>query len=149
MRTAAFLVTAALFTAGPAIAMSGNWYVAQARNEVRDCNRAADEANWKINAQETVVSSCFAGGFITQVDFYKEYDCKPNRPCPRVAAFLVSSVQFGCDDDIIAAECFVDGFCEYDGSVYEAGESFPDADGCNTCFCGDDGLVGCTKMACL
>ena len=38
--------------------------------------------------------------------------------------------------------------CNVDGLDYEPGESFPSSDGCNTCFCGEDGLVGCTERAC-
>jgi hypothetical protein len=39
--------------------------------------------------------------------------------------------------------------CSYDLSFYSVGESFPSIDGCNTCTCGDNGSVGCTKRACL
>lgn len=38
--------------------------------------------------------------------------------------------------------------CDYDGQHYEAGASFPASDGCNTCHCGDNGSVGCTKIGC-
>lgn len=38
--------------------------------------------------------------------------------------------------------------CAYDGETYQPGQQFPSTDGCNTCTCGADGLVGCTKMAC-
>ncbi|KAH3742316.1 hypothetical protein DPMN_049056 [Dreissena polymorpha] len=31
---------------------------------------------------------------------------------------------------------------------YEAGDSFPDDDGCNTCTCLRGGLVACTRMSC-
>ena len=39
--------------------------------------------------------------------------------------------------------------CDYEGSHYDAGASFPSSDGCNTCSCSDSGVVGCTKRACL
>lgn len=39
--------------------------------------------------------------------------------------------------------------CAYEGQTYAVGESFPSSDGCNTCFCGENGQVGCTKRACL
>ena len=32
---------------------------------------------------------------------------------------------------------------------HEVGDSFPADDGCNTCFCGKDGMVGCTEKACF
>lgn len=38
--------------------------------------------------------------------------------------------------------------CTHDLSFYSVGESFPSIDGCNTCTCGGDGIVGCTKRAC-
>lgn len=38
--------------------------------------------------------------------------------------------------------------CAYDGNTYTPGESFPSTDNCNTCFCGTNGNVGCTKKAC-
>jgi hypothetical protein len=41
------------------------------------------------------------------------------------------------------------GSCELDGVEHPAGESFPSSDGCNTCFCGEDGAVACTERACL
>ena len=37
--------------------------------------------------------------------------------------------------------------CEYQGEVYEDGESFPSSDGCNSCSC-VSGEVVCTLMAC-
>ena len=37
--------------------------------------------------------------------------------------------------------------CEYDGSFYGDGDSFPANDGCNTCSC-DDGAVSCTQIGC-
>jgi hypothetical protein len=38
--------------------------------------------------------------------------------------------------------------CEYNSVAYAPGESFKDADDCNTCFCGDDGSIACTEMYC-
>ena len=38
--------------------------------------------------------------------------------------------------------------CVYQGKGYAAGDSFPAADGCNTCTCGANGSVGCTKKGC-
>lgn len=37
--------------------------------------------------------------------------------------------------------------CEYNGTSYEAGSSFPSSDGCNTCSCSEGG-VACTLRAC-
>jgi hypothetical protein len=38
--------------------------------------------------------------------------------------------------------------CSYEGEDYEAGDSFPSADGCNSCSCMEDGGIACTLMAC-
>jgi hypothetical protein len=38
--------------------------------------------------------------------------------------------------------------CEADGVTYEVGEQFGDADGCNTCTCGEDGEATCTLLGC-
>ncbi len=37
--------------------------------------------------------------------------------------------------------------CLYNGTRYESGEGFEDADGCNSCSC-MDGKVSCTLIAC-
>ncbi len=38
--------------------------------------------------------------------------------------------------------------CEYDGSFYSPGESFPASDGCNQCTCQNDNSVACTLKDC-
>jgi len=38
--------------------------------------------------------------------------------------------------------------CKYNGKVYKKGDNFPSTDGCNSCFCGGNDIVGCTRMAC-
>lgn len=38
--------------------------------------------------------------------------------------------------------------CSYNGASYEAGQSFPANDTCNTCRCQDDGTVSCTQNSC-
>ena len=38
--------------------------------------------------------------------------------------------------------------CLYEGVEYSEGDSFPSSDGCNTCYCMEDGKVSCTEMAC-
>lgn len=64
----------------------------------------------------------------------------------------------GNDRDGSAADAASDGQVVSDGSVHcvgddgrthAAGESFPSADGCNTCSCDAMGRVICTQRACL
>uniref|UniRef100_U5Y6V3 PVFP-6 n=1 Tax=Perna viridis TaxID=73031 RepID=U5Y6V3_PERVI len=38
--------------------------------------------------------------------------------------------------------------CYYNGQYYPIGAHFPSVDGCNTCYCNDDGTVMCTLKAC-
>ncbi|MBR9700323.1 hypothetical protein GOV11_00470 [Candidatus Woesearchaeota archaeon] len=40
-------------------------------------------------------------------------------------------------------------YCIFEERTYRSGESFPAPDGCNTCYCGVDGTVGCTEKACV
>ncbi len=47
----------------------------------------------------------------------------------------------GCDDE--------KNTCEYNNQTYDAGQSFPDIDGCNNCTCNDDGSVSCTQLVCI
>src|SRR5947207_12065356 len=58
----------------------------------------------------------------------------------------------GCDDAVVGADCNKKGApkctCEYYGTGYLAGDSFPDADGCNTCSCQKDRSIVCTEKAC-
>lgn len=91
-------------------------YVNRARTEVRECLADAREPGWDVVGQSYVVSAGFAGGFITEVDFYKTIACH-KQPCPRPAAELVATVQFGCDDQISYGECLIDPepvFCTAD-----------------------------------
>ena len=58
-----------------------------------------------------------------------------NVGCPAVLAVLVTG-------------CPVNEGCVYQGEMFADGESFPDADGCNTCTC-NAGKVLCTVMGCI
>jgi hypothetical protein len=39
--------------------------------------------------------------------------------------------------------------CTYAGRRHDQGDTFPSADGCNTCSCSSGGSIACTKRACL
>jgi hypothetical protein len=39
--------------------------------------------------------------------------------------------------------------CVYNGATYSEGDNFTAADYCNTCTCGPNGFVGCTKKFCI
>lgn len=63
-----------------------------------------------------------------------------------------------CHMETSGAEFLYEGVCEsdgedhalcnYEGELYNPGESFHANDGCNSCSCGSDGHVMCTMMAC-
>ena len=54
-----------------------------------------------------------------------------------------------CEQELTFEECGTGTVtCEYDGEIYNPGDSFPATDGCNTCFCSETGTVGCTEIAC-
>ena len=38
--------------------------------------------------------------------------------------------------------------CEFNGNTFDAGDSFPASDGCNTCTCESGGAISCTEAAC-
>jgi hypothetical protein len=76
--------------------------------------------------------------------------CKPPYPpCappPQQLADIEARKTAAC----VAGQCVLrePAGCSYDNSFYSVGESFPSLDGCNTCTCGTEGSVGCTKRAC-
>ncbi len=39
-------------------------------------------------------------------------------------------------------------FCELNDQRYQVGQSFPAADGCNTCTCLEDLTISCTELSC-
>ena len=74
---------------------------------------------------------------------YKSHDlgqCKAMLfTCPEGQAQFVNDCGCGCEQLTT---------CEYDGQIYNEGDSFPAADGCNKCSCRENGNVACTKMLC-
>jgi hypothetical protein len=88
-------------------AHAGDTYLPRARNEMKECLADAREPGWDVVGSTYVVSACFYTGFITEVDFYKTITCHGNQVCPKIAAQLVATVQFGCDDQIMYGECLI------------------------------------------
>ena len=66
-------------------------------------------ATGQLQYNESVVSSCFAGGFITNYYFYKTPNCPPNQFCPAVVE-LVGTVTLDCEGNVIGVSC--DAFVE-------------------------------------
>jgi Pacifastin inhibitor (LCMII) len=65
---------------------------------------------------------------------------------------IEASGQWMSDDGIPCSEetlhCSSGPSCTYDGGSYQAGQTFPAGDGCNTCSCSPVGSIGCSKLAC-
>jgi hypothetical protein len=61
-------------------------------------------------ADVQIVSSCFAGGFITEaaVIYRPTVVCSnpETNPCPTPMPIVVATVQFGCDDEIVSVTCY-------------------------------------------
>ena len=67
------------------------------------------------------------------------------------SALFLAAILPGCGGHSRSDETHdADGRCEYDGQSYEPGSSFPAADGCNSCFCDENGggSVSCTLVDC-
>ena len=113
--------------AASSVAASNGWFKAQTKRVLADCIDAADGPNDGFVIEYTVstVSACFAGGFLTEVDVWRAVDCPPNGYCIALAPELVGTAQFGCDDQLLWAECAdgcptaTDDFVSYGGSVEE------------------------------
>ena len=71
---------------------------------------------------------------------------RPMDPCTMITSDLTICPE-APDSDTAAIST-----CEYDGTTYSEGATFPATDGCNQCTCsiGTDGvgMVACTEMAC-
>lgn len=125
------LVSSMLSTTAFAQASEGR-LIAHAKGEVRECLADADRPGWSIDASVTTVSTCFAGGFVRQVDFYNTYVCRPNQVCPRYARELVATVTFGCDDEIVASRCATNA-CLDDASCAADSWCRPTEEGAGEC----------------
>ena len=69
-----------------------------------------------------------------------DVECNTKADCSSVSA----------KHECVAGFCRLPG-CVYQGRVYPRGETFPapGAEDCNSCTCGNDGQVVCTRAACL
>ena len=65
---------------------------------------SCNDTGGKLQASVNVISACFAGGFITEVTFYRKPNCPPNQVCIQVIE-TVGTVQLGCDNQVIGVSC--------------------------------------------
>lgn len=66
-----------------------------------------------------------------------------------VLATLAVTVPLAGNRGCVPVEPAAPVTCEWEGAVWQPGDSFPAGDGCNTCTCGEGGAVLCTKRACI
>lgn len=57
-------------------------------------------ATGQLQYNETVVSSYFAGGLITNVNFFKTPNCPPNQFCPAVVE-IIGTVTLDCEGNVM------------------------------------------------
>ena len=102
-----FVAVAAMFISISAMAQSDNSLIGRATGAVAPCLAEVRAQGFDIDAQVETTGICFAGGFITTVTFYRTIHCvdNPQRPCPKPAVVPVATVTFGCEGEIISAEC--------------------------------------------
>ncbi|HOR01874.1 MAG TPA: hypothetical protein PKZ92_01275 [Candidatus Woesebacteria bacterium] len=63
-------------------------------------------------------------------------------------AFFNKPIKNNSPDEGIVPTSVPEVTCELNGVEYKLGESFPSADGCNTCVCQSPDVITCTEMAC-
>jgi eight-cysteine-cluster-containing protein len=80
------------------------WYKNAAKRALGTCIQDARERGFAITAHVNTISSCIAGGFITEVTFLKEKKCRSSI-CPLGPVQQLATVEFGCDDRVTYAEC--------------------------------------------
>lgn len=114
--------------------------------QARELLRKAGVRRGRLNA-----GTCADQSTACTMDYRPVCDSETNSTFGNECALKVA-VRQQAGDDGKARTTYTNGACDqtvvclYDGETYEAGESFK-VD-CNTCVCGDNGLLRCTLMAC-
>lgn len=113
------LLLPVLASATPPRGHNDHWYEAQAANAARDCLDSVTSPGDQTLARVSTVSACFAGGFITDVDFTLDN-------------VLLATVQFGCDDTVISTTCVANA-CDTDDDCSSDSWCAPTNDGSTEC----------------
>lgn len=100
--------------------------------EPKPCVRSG--CSGQLCGEEKLVSTC---------EFKPEYACYQKATCERQ-----KNGQCGFTPTTELVQCLgTHGTCMFDGGTVRVGDTFPSADGCNSCVCTNDG-VACTARAC-
>lgn len=103
------LVLAVMFTSAISFAGNDNPTVQKSNDPlinkaVAAIKSACPNANGQLNYSTKTVSSCFAGGFITEVNFWKSSKCPGNKPCIQTVE-VVGTVTLDCEGNVISVNC--------------------------------------------
>lgn len=109
------LALATLCFAGLTARANDNQLVSKALSDasIKACVQAAKEPGFDIVGQVTDTTGtagfCLSTEKSYRVDFFKVLRCNEagnNGPCPKPAAVLVASAEFGCGGELTAAICY-------------------------------------------
>ncbi|MCW3071542.1 MAG: hypothetical protein JWO44_1432 [Bacteroidetes bacterium] len=78
----------------------------RARHAAHDCLQPYHGGIYEITASTTTTGICFVQGFTHRVSFYAGPKCNGTGPCPTFPTRLIATVDFGCEDEIIAVTCY-------------------------------------------
>ena len=82
----------------------GNSLVSRANAAASLCISDYRAKGYDIKSTVETTGICFVSGELHKVTFYATVRCRTN-PCPRPFVYLVASVYFDCDNNIISVEC--------------------------------------------
>lgn len=84
---------------------SDNGLIGRARAAASDCIQSANlPAGWEVAGNVETTGICFVSGDLKRVTFYATLRCS-HEPCPRPAAYLVATVDFDCDGNVLNVTC--------------------------------------------
>ena len=86
---------------------------AMSDSTINACVQAAKQPGYEIKASVSDTSAttgayCLIPETTYRVDFFKDMRCNENggSPCPKPAAQLVASAEFGCGGALVVARCY-------------------------------------------
>jgi hypothetical protein len=82
--------------------------IGRARGAANPCIGQAHNSFSSIEAQVEDIGICFVSGNLKRVSFYRVTRCNEQQqdPCPRPFVELVATVDFDCEENIIAVQCY-------------------------------------------
>jgi hypothetical protein len=78
----------------------------RARGAAHECLQPYHSGIYEITASTDVTGICFVQGFTYRVSFYAGPKCNGTGPCPTFPTRLIATVDFGCEGEILAMNCY-------------------------------------------